>query len=290
MFLLFFSGFHSAGRGSRWLLSLGRRVTRERPFSSAASASGARRRAARVPGAVGTPVPVARCGFVRPVSPRASAEGTEGPGVRREHVRVGRRCGLQSRLPASAGVVVSVGVPASPHSLPRMSPRPLGAQDAVFTVLLGYVCHVKLGPGVREKEDGHLPSSRDKLSGSGLPSVLHPWGPVQVAVAVPAPCVWRPRGPRLPAEVRPSTSTLRAAPRSPSHSPGGRSRRRLCQVGRLRGHPRQTPLCPLGTGWHPPLLSVGAGASVNVSVRLAPAPGPGRGPDRDQGLVSVSPL
>lgn len=136
-------------------------------------------------------------------------------------MRVGRRCGLQSRLPTSAGVVVSVGVPASPHSLPWMSPRPLGAQDAVFTVLLGYVCHVKLGPGVREKEDGHLPSSRDKLSGSGLPSVPHPWGPVQVAVTVPAPCVWRPRGPRLPAEVRPSTSTLRAAPRSPSHSPGG---------------------------------------------------------------------
>lgn len=58
----FFSGFHSAGRGSRWLLSLGRRVTRERPFSSAASPSGARRRAARVPGAVGTPLWLCQAG------------------------------------------------------------------------------------------------------------------------------------------------------------------------------------------------------------------------------------
>lgn len=165
---------------------------------------------------------------------------------------------------------------------PRMSPRPLGPRDAVFTVLLGLVCHIKVGAGVTEKEGGHLPSSQDKLSGSSPLPVPRPWGPVEVAAVVPAPSVWRPRGPQLPAEVRPSMSTLRAAPRTPPHSPGDRSRRRPCQVGRLQGRlsrPRPARWALAGIR---PLLNVSAGVS-KCKCKAGPSPGPGRGPGRGQG-------
>lgn len=174
------------------------------------------------------------------------------------------------------------GVPTSVHSLPPDEPPAPGAPDAVFTVLLGLVCHVKVGAGVTEKEGGHLPSSQDKLSGSSPLPVPRPWGPVEVATVVPAPSVWRPRGPQLPAEVQPSMSTLRAAPRTPPHSPGDRSRRRPCQVGRLQGRlsrPRPARWALAGIR---PLLSVSAGVS-KCKCKAGPSPGPGRGPGRGRG-------